>query len=43
MRTKNPIASLNKIEEIFVKNNIPYVGKIFEVFKKDREIRSNKK
>lgn len=29
----NPLQFFSKVEEIFVKNNIPYVGKIFEVFK----------
>ncbi len=29
----NPLQYFSKVEDIFVKNNIPYVGKIFEVFK----------
>jgi len=31
--TDNPINNLNKIENIFLKNNIPTVGKIFACFK----------
>lgn len=30
--TDNPLDSLNKIEDIFLRNNIPTVGKIFSVF-----------
>ncbi len=29
----NPKKSLEKIEEIFLKNNLPYIGKVFSVFK----------
>ena len=32
LATDNPIENLNKIEQIFLKNNIPTVGKIFSVF-----------
>lgn len=30
--TDNPLDSLNKIEDIFLRNNIPSIGKIFSVF-----------
>jgi len=30
--TNDPLSSLNKIEDIFLRNNIPVVGKIFSVF-----------
>ena len=30
---EDPLQFFSQIEDIFVKNNIPYVGKIFEVFK----------
>jgi hypothetical protein len=30
---ENPLQYFSRVEDIFVKNNIPYVGKIFEVFK----------
>lgn len=30
---ENPLQYFSKVEDIFVKNNIPYVGKVFEVFK----------
>lgn len=33
LRTKDPIASYNNIENIFIKNNLPLVGKIFNIFK----------
>ena len=33
LNNENPLQYFSKIEDIFVKNNIPYVGKIFEVFK----------
>lgn len=32
LATDNPIENLNKIEKIFLKNNIPTVGKIYSVF-----------
>ncbi|MDO8444228.1 MAG: hypothetical protein Q7S80_01840 [bacterium] len=32
MTTEDPIATYNKIEQIFIRNNIPLVGKTFEVF-----------
>ena len=32
LNTSNPLDSLAKVEEIFLKNNIPTVGKIFSVF-----------
>lgn len=32
LNTKNPMDSLVKVEEVFLKNNIPIVGKIFSVF-----------
>ena len=33
LSSDNPMQQFNKIEDIFVKNNIPYVAKVFEVFK----------
>lgn len=32
LRSEDPIGSLNKIENIFIKNNIPTVGKIYSCF-----------
>ena len=32
LNSDNPIESLNKIEDVFIKNNIPTVGKIFSCF-----------
>ena len=32
LRSSNPLDSLNKIEDIFLKNNLPTVGKIYSVF-----------
>ena len=32
-KTDNPEKKLEKIEQIFLRNDIPYVGKLFEVFK----------
>lgn len=32
LNTENPIESLNKIEEIFLKNNLPLIGKKFSCF-----------
>ena len=32
LKSDNPIESLNKIENIFIKNNIPTVGKIYSCF-----------
>ncbi len=32
LKSANPIKSLNKIEDIFIKNNIPTVGKIYSCF-----------
>lgn len=29
LRTKDPLESLSKIEDVFIKNNIPTVGKIY--------------
>ena len=33
LNQENPIKFFDSVEDIFVKNNIPYVGKVFEVFK----------
>lgn len=33
LNSKDPIRYFNKVEDVFIRNNIPYVGKIFEVFK----------
>lgn len=33
LAVEDPLQYFTKIEDIFVKNNIPYVGKIFKVFK----------
>ena len=32
LKTDNPLESLSKVEEIFIKNNIPVVGKTFSCF-----------
>lgn len=32
LKSDNPLDSLNKIEEVFIKNNIPTVGKIYSCF-----------
>ena len=32
LKSNNPIESLNKIEDIFIRNNIPTVGKIYSCF-----------
>ncbi len=32
LKSKNPLESLGKIEDIFIKNNIPTVGKIYSCF-----------
>lgn len=32
LRTENPLESLSKIEDVFIKNNIPTVGKIYSCF-----------
>ena len=32
LKTDNPIESLNKIEDVFIKNNIPIVGKVYSCF-----------
>lgn len=32
LKSKNPLESLNKIEDVFIKNNIPTVGKIYSCF-----------
>lgn len=32
LKTDNPIDNLNKIEDLFLKNNIPTIGKIYSVF-----------
>ena len=32
LKTDNPLESLSKVEDIFIKNNIPVVGKIFSCF-----------
>ncbi len=32
LKTENPLESLDKVEEIFIKNNIPIVGKIYSCF-----------
>ena len=33
LKHEDPLKQFSKVEDIFVKNNIPYVGKVFEVFK----------
>ena len=33
LATENPYAVLNQIEDIFLKNNLPYVAKTYQVFK----------
>ena len=33
LKTKNPIASLDKIENVFIRNNIPMFSKIFKCFR----------
>lgn len=32
LKSSNPLESLNKIEDVFIKNNIPTVGKIYSCF-----------
>lgn len=32
LKSSNPVDSLNKVQEVFIKNNIPIVGKIFNCF-----------
>lgn len=32
LKSKNPLESLNKIEDVFIRNNIPTVGKIYSCF-----------